>query len=252
MSKTHSDSYISMHRLMYNSQGVSLQRKGNVRRFNGFNFDEDSKLYSSKLTSIKKMKSVDRKLSMKLLGLNQNSTMQELMDFLMSPEDKGRHAPSKKKSKTPSKRRRSTTKDDEGKTTPAKKKSSAKSKPKTTPKRKKATPKKRDTDDEVEGDDSLSESESVSEDNDLETNTITNPTKKRKLSESITDISKDDSFSGPTDEDLIGAIKKTVENIDLEEVSMKDALKKIYGLYPGVDLTDRKSFIKDNIRKLIG
>ena len=53
MSKTHSDSYIPMHRLMYSSQGVSLQRKGNVRRFNGFNFEEDSKLYSSKLTSIK-------------------------------------------------------------------------------------------------------------------------------------------------------------------------------------------------------
>ena len=197
------------------------------------------------------MKSVDRKLTNKLLGLNQSATVQDLMDFLMSPEDKGRHAPSKRKSKTPAKRRRSSAKDEEEKVKPVKKKSATKSKPKAkvAAKKKKAVPKKQDTDDEV---DSLSESdsESVSEDNGQDNDT--NPTKKRKLSESITDISKDDSFSGPSDEDLIGSIEKTVEEIDLEEVSMKEALKKIYDLYPGVDLTDRKSFIKDHIRKLIG
>ena len=53
MSKTSSESYIAMHRLMYNVQGVSIHRKGNVRKFNGFNFDKDSKLYSSKLAAIK-------------------------------------------------------------------------------------------------------------------------------------------------------------------------------------------------------
>ena len=53
MGKTHSDSYVSLHRLLYNSQGVGLQRKGNVRKFNGFDFDKDSKLYSNKLAAIK-------------------------------------------------------------------------------------------------------------------------------------------------------------------------------------------------------
>jgi hypothetical protein len=202
------------------------------------------------------MKSVDRKQSMKLLGLNQSSTVQEFMDFLMCPEDKGRHAPSKKKSKTPAKRRRSTTKDEKDKVTPAKKKPSSKTKaklkPKASPRKKKTVVKKRDTDDELESEDSLSESDSepTSEENDQEMET--NPTKKRKVSDSITDISKDDSFSGPSDEDLISSIEKTVGEIDLEEVSMKEALKKIYDLYPGVDLSERKSFIKDNIRKLVG
>lgn len=199
------------------------------------------------------MKSVDRKLTLKLLGLNQTSSIQDLMDFLMCPEDKGKHAPGRKKSKTPAKRRRSTTKDSEKKESPAKKKSSAKTKPKqkSTPKRKK-TVSKQDTDDEVEGSDSLSasDSEPVSDNNDKETDQ--NPTKKRKVSDSVLDISKDDSFSGPSDEDLIDSIKKVVDEIDLEEVSMKEALKKVYESYPGVDLTDRKSFIKDNIRKLVG
>lgn len=53
MSKTHSDSYIALHRLMYASQGVAVHRKGNVRRFNGFEFDKDSKLYANKLAAIK-------------------------------------------------------------------------------------------------------------------------------------------------------------------------------------------------------
>ena len=201
------------------------------------------------------MKSVDRKMTMKLLGLNQTSSIQDLMDFLMCPEDKGRHAPGKRKSKTPSKRRRSTTsnKDSEKKASPAKKKTPAKSKPKqkSAPKRKK-TALKQDTDDEVVESDSLSasDSESMSENNEKETDQ--NPTKKRKVSDSVLDISKDDSFSGPSDEDLMDSIKKVVDEIDLEEVSMKEALKKVYDSYPGVDLTERKSFIKENIRKLVG
>lgn len=202
-----------------------------------------------KIHVFRKMKSVDRKMSMKLLGLNQSSTIQDFMDFLMCPEDKGRHAPVKRKTKTPAKRKRSAgSKNGDEKATPPKKINSP-TKKQAKPRKKKKEFKKTDTDDELEIDDSLSESESVSDGNDQEDNNLI---KKRKLSESITDISQDDSSTGPSDKELIASIKKTVDEIDLEEVSMREALKKIYDLYPSADLSERKSFIKDNIRKLVG
>ena len=53
---------------------------------------------------------------------------------------------------------------------------------------------------------------------------------------------------GPTDDELVEAIKKTLDGIDLEEVSMKQAISKVYAKFPGVDLSDRKNFIKEKIR----
>ena len=198
---------------------------------------------------------------MKLLGLYQSVTIDEMMDFLMCPADSKRHAPSKRKSKTPAKKKRSSSKgedvDDKSKNGTKKKASKAKQTkatpkkskdtPAKTPKRKRAVPTKKGTDEEV--DSSLSDSASGSEEEEEEK--IPTP-KKRKLSESITDISKDDSFTGPSDEEIVTAIKKTVEGIDLEEVSMKQAVAKVNGMFPSDDLSSRKSFIKEKIREFIG
>ena len=179
----------------------------------------------------------------------------------MCPADSKRHAPSKRKSKTPAKKKRSSSKgedvDDKSKNGTKKKASKAKQTkatpkkskdtPAKTPKRKRAVPTKKGTDEEV--DSSLSDSASGSEEEEEEK--IPTP-KKRKLSESITDISKDDSFTGPSDEEIVTAIKKTVEGIDLEEVSMKQAVAKVNGMFPSDDLSSRKSFIKEKIREFIG
>lgn len=186
----------------------------------------------------RKLKSVDRKLSMKLVGLNQSTTVADFLDFLVCPSDKGRHVPQRNKRKTPQKRKRSA----ESKGSPKKKR---------TPRKKKKTPEKHDdtdTDDEI----SLSDSEE-SEDEDKSAE------KKLKVSEEDVkeeagvkeaDVKEVDSAL-PTDEELVEAVKKVIEGVDLEEVSMKQALAMVYEKYPGQDLTVKKSFIKENIRKEI-
>ena len=193
---------------------------------------------------------------MKLVGLTQNVTIEDMMDFLMCPTDMKRHAPSKRKSKTPAKRKRSSSKGDDVKNgaekkgkktkeTKTKKTNLKETKKSKTPKKVAAVvqKKKRDTDDEI--DSSLSDSEGEEE-------KTVHPPKKRKLSESVTDISRDDSFTGPSDEDIVTVIRKTVEGIDLEEVSMKQAVSKVNEAFPDDDLSDKKSFIKEKIRELIG
>ena len=53
MDKTVAEQYVILHRILYNVVGTQPMRKRNIRRFNGFNFEKDSKEYDSKLASIK-------------------------------------------------------------------------------------------------------------------------------------------------------------------------------------------------------
>lgn len=53
MAKTTSDNYSTLHRLLFGVVGVALHRKKNIRRFNGYDFDKDSKQYEAKLAAMR-------------------------------------------------------------------------------------------------------------------------------------------------------------------------------------------------------
>ncbi|XP_038871199.1 protein DEK-like [Salvelinus namaycush] len=80
------------------------------------------------------------------------------------------------------------------------------------------------------------------------------------LSESdddITDDSSDDEplvkmmTRKPSNEELKTTVKKLVAHVDLEKVTMKDIFKKVFKMYPRHDLSNKKSYIKETVKKLL-
>lgn len=57
--------------------------------------------------------------------------------------------------------------------------------------------------------------------------------------------------SPPDNAEIKKFVKKTLEGADLEEVTMKTVVKKVYAKYPSFDLSDRKDFIKSVVRQII-
>uniref|UniRef100_A0A672KIC2 Protein DEK n=1 Tax=Sinocyclocheilus grahami TaxID=75366 RepID=A0A672KIC2_SINGR len=55
----------------------------------------------------------------------------------------------------------------------------------------------------------------------------------------------------PTEEQLKEAIKDLLKDAKLEEVTMKQITRKVYGKYPDFDLTSRKEFIRETVKGLI-
>ncbi|KPP62996.1 protein DEK-like [Scleropages formosus] len=55
----------------------------------------------------------------------------------------------------------------------------------------------------------------------------------------------------PTDEQLRDTINKLLKEANLEEVTMKHMYKKVFETYPEYDLTSRKPFIKETVKKFI-
>ncbi|KAL4617098.1 protein DEK [Arapaima gigas] len=55
----------------------------------------------------------------------------------------------------------------------------------------------------------------------------------------------------PTDEQLKDTINKLLKDANLEEVTMKHMYKKVFETYPEYDLTSRKPFIKQTVKKFI-
>uniref|UniRef100_A0A672KF83 Protein DEK n=1 Tax=Sinocyclocheilus grahami TaxID=75366 RepID=A0A672KF83_SINGR len=52
----------------------------------------------------------------------------------------------------------------------------------------------------------------------------------------------------PTEEQLKEAIKDLLKDAKLEEVTMKQITRKVYGKYPDFDLTSRKEFIRETVK----
>jgi len=55
----------------------------------------------------------------------------------------------------------------------------------------------------------------------------------------------------PTNDEIKKKVEKILDGADLEEVTMKKVCQQIYDLYPGFDITDRKSLIKETVREII-
>ncbi|XP_020630668.1 protein DEK-like [Orbicella faveolata] len=55
----------------------------------------------------------------------------------------------------------------------------------------------------------------------------------------------------PTNNELEKIVKDLLDGADLEQVTMKSVCKQVYDMFPEHDLTSRKDFIKDTVRKVI-
>lgn len=55
----------------------------------------------------------------------------------------------------------------------------------------------------------------------------------------------------PTDSELEKIVKDLLDGADLEMVTMKSVCKQVYDKFPEHDLTSRKDFIKETVRKVI-
>ncbi|XP_052257415.1 protein DEK-like isoform X1 [Dreissena polymorpha] len=139
-------------------------------------------------------------------------------------------APPKKKAKKATPKPKAAKKEKKEASKPAKeKKSSPKKKP--TPKKKAAKAKPAEDEEEE-----VSDISSDSEDEPLVKEKEKKETKKKQP---------------PTNEEIKDLIKNMLDDANLEEVTMKTVLKDVFAKYPGFDLTDRKEFIKNTVKKLI-
>ncbi|XP_074643483.1 protein DEK-like [Tubulanus polymorphus] len=83
------------------------------------------------------------------------------------------------------------------------------------------------------------------------------PSKKRKAPESDDESDSDDEpvakkkKGPPTNAEIKSAIKKILEGVNFDEVTMKTVCKQVYAKFPDFDLTDRKVFIKSTVKELI-
>jgi len=55
----------------------------------------------------------------------------------------------------------------------------------------------------------------------------------------------------PDDDEIRDVVENILDGADLEAVTMKAVVKKVYAKYPKFDLSDRKDFIKDTVRQII-
>jgi len=56
----------------------------------------------------------------------------------------------------------------------------------------------------------------------------------------------------PSNDEIKKKVEKILDGADLGEVTMKGVCKEVYAMYPDFDLTDRKSFIKETVKAVLG
>ena len=211
--------------------------------------------------SSRKCKKPDRVQLIEILGLKKSSTINEVISFLLHPVDSGKHVTNTRdKSRTP--RRASSLKN--------------------------VTPKK-STKQLEDADLSMSESEEDSS-NESDGYIPSRPAKKARTTKTPKKVQKKAVKKTPTrsppkraatkkakkyteddeseemddleeevrkieesesDKELEKTVKEVVGSIDLEEVSMNDAIKKVYEKYPDQDISGKKDKIKNWIRDMI-
>ncbi|CAL4067657.1 unnamed protein product [Meganyctiphanes norvegica] len=285
LNKEIQDDLKKLHSVCFGRTGDKLTARKHLKQFNGLTFVKDDEKYIAKLNNMDRFVSTDLKNMCRILGLERSGKKPELivrvLDFLLKPEDSGKTVVSskkKRKSKSGSKKRSDTGKkrgprkskggdtenddtanddstandtadsSDSGsdgsdssdsepeekpkktpgkkpaktpaKKTPAKKTPAKKTPAKKTPAKKAATKRSKD---EVDSDSDSSDDEPL--------------IKKTK--------------APPSNDEIKQKVEKILDGADLEEVTMKTVCKQIYEMYPGFDLTDRKSFIKDTVKSII-
>ncbi|CAB1315472.1 unnamed protein product, partial [Coregonus sp. 'balchen'] len=79
--------------------------------------------------------------------------------------------------------------------------------------------------------------------------------KESESDDDITDDSSDDEplvkrmTRKPSNEELKTTVKKLVDHVDLEKVTMKDIFKRVFKMYPRHDLSNKKAYIKETVKR---
>merc|ERR1719342_1860330 len=278
ITKQMADDMKKLHSVCFGRPGDRNNVKKNLRQFNGLDFDKTDKKYEVKKTRMDGLTMAELKNICKILGLEvagaKSDVVVRILDFVLKPEDKGKSIPKKKKKKSKSgKKKRS----DAGK-----KKGPRKSKGGDT-ENESATNDENDssandendsTADTADSSDSGSESETEEKPKKTpakkpaaktpakktpakKTTAKKSPVKRSKSEvDSDADSSDDEPLikktkSPPSNDEIKQKVEELLKDADLEEVTMKSVCKQIYEMYPGFDLTDRKSFIKETVKSII-
>ncbi|XP_027045575.1 protein DEK-like [Pocillopora damicornis] len=308
-----------LHKLLYGREGRVMEVKKNIRKFNGFPFEKDSKDYEAKKLGVERFTNDGLKRLCEIFDLEKkgkrNDLLEKVMDFLMSPKSSGKPAPQpkpkkdeKKKRKRPKKEGSSKSKKEKSKKTsemveseddeekeeeeeeeeeeeqeqeeePPKKKKKVESTPKKTessPKKAKETkPKEKGKEKEKKKSKDKDKDKAKSKKSVEKTKTskkrdpvpvkitaLQKSPSKKKTPKKEKPVPVDDSSSDeeplakkskkqpPTDSELEKIVKDLLDGADLEMVTMKSVCKQVYDKFPEHDLTSRKDFIKETVRKV--
>lgn len=297
-----------LHKLLFGRDGRATEIKKNIRKFNGFAFEKDSKEYEAKKLGLDRFTNDGLKRLCEIFDLEKkgirNDLLEKVMAFLMLPKSSGRPAPQPKAKKAEKKKKRKRSKkdteksnkskgkskktsetvesedeeadkeeEDEEKEEPPKKKRKTESTPKkseSSPKKAKETKAVKDKEkskDKPKAKAKKTDDKKASKKKDPVPVKITplkkaSPKKKTPKKEKPAPV-EDDSSSDeeplakktkkqpPTNRDLEKVVKDLLDGADLEKVTMKSVCKQVYDMFPEYDLTSRKDFIKETVRKVI-
>eukprot|EP00794_Sanderia_malayensis_P004773 gene4773-5400_t len=266
-----------LHKLLYGRDGKVSVIKRNIRAFCGFPFEIDTKEYGSLQWSLEKFTNTGLQRMCEIFGLDQKGKRDELKEkvlkFLMEPYKTNKKVPGSAKAKKKKKKTKSSDKasspnekleeaasdgeedekeedqadddddnkeEDEEKPAEKKKTATKTKKPKATviklpkPQKKrnkseekvKKTPSKKSAKKSTKG-------KSDEEDNDDQ------PLAKKARPE------------GPSDAMIEKIVRELLADADLETMTMKMICKQVFDKFPGQDLSERKSFIKDTVKQVI-
>ncbi|EJW87055.1 hypothetical protein WUBG_02032 [Wuchereria bancrofti] len=246
ISKAQNETLKWLHRLCYGTPGTATSRKRDLRRFNGFAFDEKSTDFDKKKATAMKFTNNELHMIGRILGSERGHTKEEavmnVLHFLQKPEDKGRKVTSAKKRRSSSKSTGKRTKRSrfEGK---GNKKNIRKSK-----------------EESSEDDDAGQSGEESSGDGDTEekksTSATENRSEKMKSSTKLTSVSKtavakDDSSwgdGGPSNAEVETTINEILRSVDLVNCTMKQMCERIAEKFPNLDMATYKGALKERVK----
>ncbi|VDK72704.1 unnamed protein product [Onchocerca ochengi] len=229
ISKAQNETLKWLHRLCYGTPGTATTRKRDLRRFNGFAFDDKSVDFDKKKTT-----------AMKLT----NNEVMNVLHFLQKPEDKGRKITLAKKRRSSSKSSRKGVK--RSRTDKKGNKKSIKKTKVESSENDGAGQSGEETSDDEDGEENKSES----------TNTIKNRSEKIKSFSKLTSVSKSATAKeernwgdgGPSNAEVETAISEILRSVDLVHCTMKQMCDRIGEKFPNLDMVTYKGALKERVK----
>jgi len=208
-----------VHKLLYGVWGEQKTIKSNILQFSGFTFEKDSKEYEKKEEylggfTMDNLKWLMECCDVKVKG-NKDDQLEALMNWCMCPKPSGKETPNAKKKKTP-KKKTTESSSAEGETEDGDSASSTK----------KATKRKSTSKATVK---------------------INSPSSAKKAKKTPNSTPN----KPPTNAQIVKCVKKILDGANLEEITMKTVCVQVYAQYPQFDLSSKKAFIKETVRKVI-
>lgn len=268
-----------LHRLLFGRAGTNSEVKRNIRNFNGYDFEKDSKDYKKKLELVDRFTVDSIKRLCEILDIEKKGKKEEIldriMDFLMKPKASGN--PLSKPKKKTSQTKKSETKRKRGEKEKKSEKKNVEDQSESedevedeeeevkeeevkTPPKKKAKVSADEDKKEKKESKRKKESKPTSKKDKKVVSIKISPGKKAKKVKKKTDGSessddepliKKTKKSPPTDDDIVDLVKDLLDGADLEKITMKSVCKQVYDRFPEFDLSHRKEFIKETVKEII-